>query len=131
MLLISEASRAFSGGTRIPLKFAFLAAIARGNIPRTGLISPLSPSSPRIRVFFRKGWFGSITPVAANRARAMGRSNALPSFLRSAGARFRVTVSMGHGNCDCMSAERILTLASRTAASGSPTVWKFVKPSLM
>ena len=61
-------------------------------------------------------------PVAARMPSAIGRSNAGPSFRKSAGARLTVMRSGGNGNPALRIAVRTRSRLSRTAESGSPTV---------
>src|SRR5438874_2238090 len=60
--------------------------------------------------------------------RAIGRSKRLESLGSSAGARFTVMRRAGNSKCAWLSAARTRSRASRTSASGSPTIWKAGRP---
>ena len=53
-----------------------------------------------------------------------GRSYTVPAFFVSAGARFTVSLETGNLSPEFFIAARTLSLASRTAASGRPTISK-------
>src|SRR5262245_14451754 len=61
-------------------------------------------------------------PVAQRIPSAVGRSNAAPSFRRSAGARLMVMRSRGNSKPAFLMAARTRSRLSRTAESGRPTV---------
>ena len=65
-----------------------------------------------------------ISSSAANIPSAIGRSNALPSFFISAGARFTVILFDGNVRFEFFSAAITLSLDSLTAESGNPTIKK-------
>ena len=85
-----DASLADSIGKIIPLKFCPLANSAMEIPPRIDLNFPDKPNSPAIRNRLMRSAFSCF--VDARRHRATGKSNALPSFFRSAGARLIVTL---------------------------------------
>ena len=94
--------------------------------PRTLWIWPSSASSPTTA---NRPICPFLTaPVAARMPSAMGRSNEVPSFRTSAGARFTVIRSDGNANPALRMAVRTRSRLSRTAESGSPTVVKAGKP---
>ena len=62
------------------------------------------------------------TPDAQRMPRAIGRSNAAPTFRTSVGARLTVTRSGGNGNPQFRIAVRTRSRLSRTVASGNPTI---------
>ena len=116
-----ETSATFPGGTTMPRHPRSRAARAETSAPRTGLSSPSSESSPiDTRLATHSG---GICPDAASSARAMGRSNPLPSFGSSAGARFRVIRAVGHSKPEFRIAACTRSFDSRTEASGRPTIW--------
>ena len=89
----SRVSERFAEGI-MQTRHPFLTAVSiMGRIPRTPLISPLSPSSPAIQTPF--SLFVSRYPKAPRRAAAMGRSNLVPSLRMSAGERFTVILFGG------------------------------------
>ncbi len=73
---------------------------------------------------------GLISPVAARMPNALGKSNAAPSFRRSAGARLTVIRSIGNSKPALRMAARIRSRLSRTVESGSPTVAKQGSPGV-
>ena len=121
------ASRAFSSGsTNAPTPLS-LHPEAMSNAPRTGLRRPLNPSSPTKQRPSTRSC--GTTPMPMRRARAMGRSKALPSFGTSAGARFTV---MRRGGRECPMFWRAAVTRSRpsrTAPCGSPTTTKAGSPT--
>ena len=111
-----RASASFSFGT---IKYSIPAVypeIKAPNTPRTGRTRPDSSNSPI-----------TITGVssaqsACNTARAIGRSNPLPSFFWSAGLKLISIRSCGKGKSELLIAVRIRSRASFTADPGSPTI---------
>ena len=93
---------------------------ATGSAPRTARTLPSSPSSPTT-TSSRKLSTG-ICPVAARMPSAMGRSNAVPSFLTSAGARFVVIRRGGTLKPEFASAAPTRSLLSLTEPAGRPTM---------
>ena len=88
--------------------------------PETPLNLPSRDSSPRTRLSFNE--FSGKLPVAAKRLNAMGKSKWVPSFLKSAGARFMV---MGRAKIlypRFLRAERTLSRLSFKAVSARPTM---------
>lgn len=83
-----DASTAESEGRIILLISFFFASTEIGKAPLTALSLPSSASSPRKTVSLVSNSF--ITEVAESNPTAIGKSNELPSFLISAGARFTV-----------------------------------------
>ena len=59
---------------------------------------------------------------------AIGRSNKVPIFLISAGAKFIIILPSGNSNPEFIIAALTLSFASRTDASASPTIAKLGKP---
>ena len=59
---------------------------------------------------------------AANNPKAMGRSNRPPCLGRSAGAKLTVIRRVGNSKFELIIAARTLSLLSRTAVSGNPTI---------
>ena len=94
---------------------------ARARIPRQGRRLPSRPSSPAHQSPFSSG--ASSCPLAANRARAMGRSKAGPSLRKSAGARLTTTRTSGPRKPLFLKAARTRSRDSWVAASGRPTIW--------
>ena len=103
-----------------------LAISAMESAPLTGLILPSRESSPVNKYPSRT--VCSINPSDAMIPTAIGRSNAEPSFLRSAGA--RLTVICFRGKLKPIFFKEALTLSrlSFTAASGRPTIEKCGSP---
>src|SRR5690606_28784811 len=99
---------------------AWAAARAAGSTPSTGRSSPVRPSSPMNSqpASASRG----ICPLAARMPSAIGRSKRPPHLGRSAGARLTVMRRAGNSNCAHWIAARTRSLASRTAASGKPTI---------
>jgi hypothetical protein len=94
--------------------------------PRTARSSPVRESSPA------NSWPASSSaaswPLAAKTPSAIGRSNRLESFGNSAGARLTVMRRAGNSKCTWLSAARTRSRASRTSASGNPTMWNAGRP---
>ena len=84
--LTIAASLPFAFGTMSPFRSSPLASILMDSVPRTGASLPSRESSPTIRN--PSTLFCEMLPEAARSPMAIGRSNPLPSFLMSAGARF-------------------------------------------
>ena len=107
----------------------FLTAVSiMGRIPRTPLISPLSPSSPAIQTPF--SLFVSRYPKAPRRAAAMGRSNLVPSLRMSAGERFTVILFGGKDSPVFLRAVHTRSWASRTLDERYPTIENTGRPLL-
>ena len=115
----AAASAAFSGATTRRSLPCAREASAIERTPGTGRTSPSRASSPT-RVIPSRPSAGT-SPVAARIAIATARSNPVPLFGRSAGARFTTRFRPGRGRPICRRAERIRSRLSRTAASGRPT----------
>ena len=81
----TAASGAFSAGRRTPSMWRSLASMAMERAPLIGRTRPSRASSPATRNFL---WRSVLMALWTRRMpRATGSSRALPSFLRSAGAR--------------------------------------------
>ena len=121
MLETRLASGMFGGGsTSVGAAGVRARSLATGSTPRTGRSEPSSPSSPRATmpsVAPCRSW-----PVATSRPNAMGRSNAVPSFFVSAGARLTVTRRGGTWKPEFVSAAETRSRLSRTAPAGRPTM---------
>ena len=85
---MNEASRAFSFGRKIFVKPEDFACWVIGRIPLTGLICPVSESSPTMIEFWRL--CGGICWLARRMEAAMGKSNKEPCFFIWAGAKLIV-----------------------------------------
>src|SRR5687767_1780695 len=99
---------------------------AMASAPRTARSSPVSESSPANSWPFNAGvasW-----PLAARMPSAIGRSKRLESFGSSAGARLTVMRRAGNSKWPWLSAARTRSRASRTSASGRPTMWNAGSP---
>ena len=81
--------------------------------------SPDRPSSPAIRKSLRR--FGSSCLVEASKHKATGKSNALPSLRKSAGAKLTVIRVRGSENPPFERLECTRSSDSLTVASGRPT----------
>ena len=123
---MQRTSLRFFSGSITRFTPASSAEITIGSTPRTGRTAPSRESSPSAAVSRRAS--GLIAPAQANTPRAMGRSKAGPSFLRSAGARLTVSRSAGKEKWQLRSAARTRSRDSRTAASGRPTISKAGMP---
>ena len=97
--------------------------------PGTPFMSPFSPSSPIIIVFFIAS--SEIIPMDISIHTAMGRSKAVPSFLISAGERFTVIRLGGTDTPELRSAVRTLSAASLTQDESYPTMTNAGSPSDM
>ena len=91
--LISIKNQTKRSFTISPLNFSFLARMSIGSTARTGLILPSRPSSPTI--IYLASWLQSTFPSAASIPTAIGKSNPLPSFFKSAGERLIVISAVG------------------------------------
>ena len=114
------ASLAFSRGTTTCSIFKSFNPETIGKMPFMVLKEPSNDNSPRNAVFLIK--FSSTMPSRAKIPTAMGKSYIEPSFLISAGARLITTFWLGNENPEFLIAERTLSFASDTAASGNPTI---------
>ena len=95
---------------------------ATGSAPRTGLTAPSRLNSPRTRKSSRRR--ASIWPLAARSPRAIGRSNAAPSFFTSAGARWAGSTQPrrpGSGAAESRASEAGLPRRPSPAAARSST----------
>ena len=106
-------SLAFPLGTITISIPASLAAIHIGSTPLIRFTLPSKPSSPTISMFSNFSC-GNISD-AARHAIAMGRSNAVPAFLTSAGERFTVICFGRKAKLEFLSAVLTLSLASFTS----------------
>ena len=88
---------------------------------------PSRPSSPTKSL--PSSVDGSSCPVATRIPIAIGRSNAVPSFLTSAGARLIVILRGGSLNPELTSAAPTRSLLSFTAPMGNPTIVHCGKPA--
>lgn len=125
----TAASLKLPSGRTIPLYPRRRASIAMGRTPFTGRSAPSSASSPISAQSSR--CFSETFSLAASTPAAMGRSYAGPSFLISAGARFTVMRRRGNSKPEFRTAEITRFLASRTEASGSPTMKRLGSPGAM
>ena len=121
----SAASLPLAGGTS-SLRPARPLASAAASTPSTARISPVNASSPRNSQ--PSSASPETWPLAASMPRAIARSKRPPCLGRSAGARLMVIRRAGNSNCAQWMAARTRSLASRTAASGSPTMLIDGKP---
>lgn len=96
------------------------------SVPRIGLSSPVSESSPTNSRSARAS--PGIWPLAARMPTAIGRSKRPESLGRSAGARLTVSRRLGNSNPQFSSAARTRSALSRTAACGRPTMWNAGNP---
>ena len=112
------ASRALGAGTTTPSRPLRAASIATDSTPGVGMSSPLSDSSPANA--YRARNVEGTWAVAASTPMATGRSRPGPSFRRLPGARLTTTRRNGHSSPAPSTAGRIRSVASRTAAPGSP-----------
>ena len=115
----SAASAAFAWATTTLAKPAPAAAAMAGRTPRTGRNRPSRPSSPKKATPSMAA--PGMAPAAARIDNAMPKSKPLPRLGRLAGDRPTVTRRCGHRSWLLMIAARILSRASRSAVSGSPT----------
>ena len=101
------------------------AASAMGRMPLTPRRDPVRESSPKNAAC--SGGGGS-SPEAARIPTKMGRSYKVPAFFCPAGARLTVIRLTGKRAPQFFTAARTRSRASRTAASGSPTISKAGRP---
>ena len=94
--------------------------------PTVGLIRPSNDSSPINTESSQAS--GAICPLDTNKATAMGRSSAAPSFFISAGARLTVIRRTGKANPLFLTAVLTLSFASLTATVANPTISKDGNP---
>ena len=130
MSSISEASSAFSSGTKMPLNPFLCAQAVVGRVPEIGRISPVKPSSPT-KMYYWMFSGSAICSVACRIPRAIERSNRGPCFLRSAGARLTTTRPLGKVKPEFFIADLTRSLASWTAGAGGPTMMIFGRPLWM
>ncbi len=102
------------------------AASARAIMPGTCRNEPLSPSSPQNATPSVQPGLNS--PAATRSPIAIGRSSPAPPLRMPEGARLTVTRRSGHGRPLDRTAARTRSRASRTAASGRPTIVKPGRP---
>ena len=121
----SVASAAFSAGTNSCFTPASLAAKAMGSTPVTPRSAPVRDSSP-MKAASAGG--GGSSPPAESSPTKMGRSYTVPAFFWPAGARFTVIRLTGNLAPQFFTAARTRSRASRTAASGRPTMSKAGSP---
>ena len=120
------ASAAEGAGTYSRFTPASRAARAMGSMPATGRRVPDRDSSPTKAL---SGPSSFSCPPAARMPTSMGRSYTVPTFRRSAGARFTVMRDTGKGKPQLRMAARTRSRASFTAASGRPTTSKAGSPA--
>jgi len=122
----SAASGPFSAGTTmvsIPLS---IAASVIASAPCTDRVEPSRASSPASAT--RASPSHSSCPEALSSATAIARSIPGPALRRLAGARLTTIRRSGNSKPQLTRAARTRSRASRTAASGSPTIVKFGRP---
>jgi hypothetical protein len=121
----TAASLAFDSGTAIDLMPTSRAASVADSAPFTARTVPSSDSSPK-NMHLSSG-LPKKCPMQPASPIAIGKSNAEPSFLTSAGARLIVTpCPCGNSKEQFRSADLIRSRLSFTALSGSPTTLKSV-----
>ena len=103
-----------------------LAVSATAMADLMGRIWPSRASSPAKRAFFRLFW-DSVLP-RVKMVRAIGRSNWLPSFGSSAGARLMTIFPLGKSSRELPMALRTLSRASSMALLPMPTIWTAGRP---
>ena len=96
-------------------------------IPVTELTCPSRPNSPNISIFSMDSC--GMIPIDASIPTAIGRSNAVPSFLISAGNRLMVTLFGGRLKLELRSAILTRSPASLTQADRYPTIFIMGRPS--
>ncbi len=92
-----------------------------GSAPFIERMEPSNASSP-IRTYFFSKCVWLSCPEAAKIPIAIGRSNAVPLFRISAGARLITNLVLGNRKPFVLNVLSILSRLSRTALSGSPTI---------
>ena len=115
----SCASCTLPGGTMSVAVRSRAMSRATGSTPRTGRIAPSNASSPTAATCRTQS--AGIWPVATSTPNAIGRSNPVPSFFRSAGARLTVVRRAGSENPELTIAAETRSRLSFTAPAGSPT----------
>ena len=122
----SAASEPFSAETTIASAPLSRAASAIASTPETGRVEPSSASSPTIAT---RGSASQLScPEAVSSAAAIARSIPGPALRRLAGARLATMRRNGNSKPQLTSAARTRSRASRTAASGRPTIEKAGRP---
>ena len=116
----SAASAAFATARRAARSPRARAPSAIASAPWIGRSPPLSASSPQTAEVASAS--GGIWPVAARSATAIARSKPGPALRTCAGARLTVSRWSGNSSSELSSAARTRSRASRTAASGRPTI---------
>ena len=111
---------AFAAGTITSFIPISLIPVTKGKTPLMLLNVPSSDNSPKKAVFSIE--FCSTKPASAKIPIAIGKSKLVPSFFISAGAKFTITFITGKVKPEFLTAERTLSRASLTAASGNPTI---------
>ena len=114
-----DASSRLAAGTTSRPTCSLLADSATDSIPRVGWMSPSNETSPTAAVPLTAST--GMCPQAAKTANATGRSKPEPSLGTSTGLRLMVIRLVGSGRPLLAVPERMRSLASRTAAPGSPT----------
>ena len=99
--------------------------MAMGSTPLMGRSRPVRLSSPTKAA---SAGSGGISSDAARMPSRIGRSYTVPSLRRPAGARFTVMRLTGYLDPQFFTAARTRSRASRTAASGRPTMSKAGRP---
>ncbi len=122
----SAASAPFSAGRTIASAPLSRAASAIASAPCTGLVEPSSASSPTSAT--RASPSHSSCPEALSSPAAIARSIPGPALRRLAGARLTTMRRSGNSKPQLTIAARTRSRASRTAASGNPTMVKFGSP---
>ncbi len=126
MPFTSFACPALAIGTKIRLKWAFLAHSVILIMPRIGRILPFNESSPANRLSAMS--LGKSCRESTKIANAMGKSRPVPFFISSAGARLIVTFLSGKEKSELTRAERTRSLASLMVLLAMPTMLKAGRP---
>ena len=126
MPLTRLACETLSAGTKIRLKWDFLACSAILMTPRIGRILPSNESSPAKRESAMS--VGKSCRESTKMANAIGKSRLVPFFINSAGARLMVTFLSGKEKPELTRAERTRSLASLMVLLAMPTMLKAGRP---
>ena len=121
-------SERLSAGMITSVSPAFFANAHIEKIPDTGFTNPSSDNSPISAN--PPSFSASICPPADNIPAAIARSNPVPSFLMSDGARFTVILPFGSSNPQFFIAAQTLFLDSLTDAPASPIMLNSLSPGV-
>ena len=116
-------SKLFSAGIKNSFRPCLFADKTEGNNPLILLTLPSNPNSQKKSPLFKlSSWYSLVSKVKIKRERAMGRSNQVPTFLISLGARLRINFLFGNSIPQFLKVPLILSFDSLIVISGSPII---------